>query len=422
MNAEEAVKSGPCGGPLHGVRVLDLTTVVLGPVATQILGDYGADVVKVEAGEGDLMRANGVSRHPGMSSIFLAINRNKRSITLDLKQPEGRRIFLELAQSADVLVHNMRVPAIERLGLGYSEVKAVNPSIVYCAATGFGQDGPDRGKPAFDDIVQAASGMASLLGESTGEPVYVPALMADKTTGMAVVNAVLAALVCRERTGRGQYVEVPMLETMVEFNMAEHMGGMAFEPPMGPPGYARIMDGGRRPVRSADGHVAILPYTPAQWQRLFKRVGREDLYQTYDLSDRHKLNENVRKLYAELADMAPLRSTADWIVLCEELDIPATPIYSMADLPEHPHLKSVGLFEVVEHPTEGRIRQIRPTARFADTPSSVRSLAPVLGEHTVQILKELGYADEAIADLCERAVTGRPLGNGLTGEEVKAAS
>lgn len=405
MTAAETTASS-IHGPLHGVRVLDLTTVVLGPVATQILGDYGADVIKVEGMEGDLMRANGVSRHPGMSSIFLSINRNKRSIALDLKQPEGRRVFLELAATVDVVVHNMRVPAITRLGLGYDDIRAVNPEVVYCAATGFGQDGPDRNKPAFDDIIQAASGMASLIGTQDGDPAYVPALVADKTTGMAVATAVLAAMYHRARTGRGQYLEVPMFETMVEFNMAEHMGGLAFEPPLGPAGYARIVNGGRRPVRSADGHVAILPYSPAQWTSLFKRTGRNDLLATYDLSDRHKLNSTVRQLYAELAAMGPSRTTAEWIAVCDELDIPSTAIYRMDDLPLHPHLQAVGLFQQMQHPTEGATRYIRPAARFAATPASVRLPAPTLGQHSRDLLAELGYSATQIEALEHKRAAG----------------
>ena len=386
-------------GPLHGIRVLDLTTVVLGPYATQILGDYGAEVIKVESPEGDLMRANGVTRHPGMSSIFLTINRNKRSIALDLKKPEGRQLFLELAASVDVVVHNMRVAAIDRLGLGYEAVKAVNPKLVYCAATGFGQDGPHRSKPSFDDIVQSASGLASLMGSEQGSPTYVPALIADKTAGLVLVNAVLAALLHRERTGEGQYVEVPMFEALVEFNLAEHLGGLAFEPPMGGAGYARIVSGGRRPLRTADGHVTILPYNPAQWIKLFRRLGRDDILVRYPIGDRHELNVNVRQLYAELAHEGPKRTTDQWMEICGQLDLPATPIYSLDDLPNHPHLKAVGMFQVMAHPSEGAVRYVRPAVRFMASPASVRLPAPRLGEDTASVLAGLGYAGADIAAL-----------------------
>lgn len=387
-----ATSSPPATGPLHGIRVLDLTTVVLGPYATQILGDYGAEVIKVESPEGDLMRANGVARHPGMSSIFLAVNRNKRSIALDLKKPDGRRLFLELLVGVDVVVHNMRVAAIDRLGLGYEAAREVNPRVVYCAATGFGQDGPHRAKPSFDDIVQAASGLASLVGSEQGAPAYVPALIADKTAGLALVNAVLAALLHRERTGQGQYVEVPMFETLVEFNLAEHLGGLAFEPPLGSAGYGRIVKGGRRPLRTADGYVAVLPYNPAQWIKLFRHLGREDILERHPIRDRHELNGSVRQLYAELAAEGPNHTTAQWMDICDQLDLPATPIYNLDDLPEHPHLKAVGMFQVMEHPSEGAVRYVRPAVRFAASPASVRLPAPRLGQDTASLLAGLGYS------------------------------
>ncbi len=392
-------------GPLAGLRILDLTSIVLGPLATQILGDYGADVIKVEAVEGDLVRANGVSRHAGMSSIFLSINRNKRSIVLDLKREQGRALFLELAAGADVVVHNMRTQAMDRLGLGYAQVRAVHPQVIYCAATGFGQDGPDHARPAFDDIVQAASGLAALQRNSDGDPAYVPSLIADKAAGMAVANAILAALVHKARTGQGQHIEVPMFESIVAFNLAEHMGGMAFDPPVGPAGYSRILAGGRRPLRTADGHVAILPYTTDQWQRLFQHVGREDVLCPYDLSDRYRLNAVVRELYGELDTITRSRSTAEWMEICSQLDIPGTRVYGLDDLPSHPHLKAVDLFQVTEHPSQGRIRTMRPVARFSATPLSVRLHAPLLGQHTDSILAELGYTPEEIGAFRADGVT-----------------
>lgn len=395
-------------GPLKGIRVLDLTSVVLGPVATQILGDYGADVIKVEPIEGDLMRANGVSRHAGMSSIFLAINRNKRSLAIDLKSAEGRQILLDLAADTDVFVHNMRVPAIERLGLGYDALQAVRPDIVYCAATGFGQGGPHRAKPAFDDIIQAASGIAGLMWKSTGAADYVPTLMADKTTGIVVVNAVLAALFHRERTGAGQYVEVPMLETMVEFTMTEHMGGLAFDPPTAPAGYGRVVSGGRKPAPTSDGYIAMLPYSPSQWLALFRRVGRDDLANAYDLSDRHKLNAAVRDLYRELNGLTPTRTTAEWVAICEALDIPATQIWQIDELPEHPHLKAVGMFQAMDHPSEGALLTTRPATLFGATPAQIRSGAPLLGQHSGEILAELGYDADRIERLRRNGVVKDP--------------
>jgi len=394
-------------GPLAGVRILDLTSVVLGPLATQILGDYGADIIKIENLEGDLMRANGVSLHPGMSSIFLAINRNKRSIAVDLKSSEGREVLRRLVAGTDVLVHNMRVAAIERLGFGYEAVAELRPDIVYCAATGFGQDGPDRDKPAFDDIIQAACGLASLNNVGRELPGYAPTLVADKTAGMAVVNAVLAALFSRERTGRGQYVEVPMFETMVAFMLSEHLGGLTFDPAPAKAGYARLLAGGRKPAPTKDGYIAVLPYTGDHWAAFFSAAGRADLAQKYGSGDRQSRNEKIVEMYRDLAEATRQRSTAEWMDLCTSLDIPATPIYSVDDLPEHPHLKAVGLFQTAHHPSEGTIRYVRPPTRFSATPATARLPAPLLGQHTQEILREAGYADQEIESLRMRGVVSQ---------------
>ncbi len=394
------------GGPLAGVRILDLTAVVLGPFATQILGDYGADIIKVEALDGDLMRANGVSRHAGMSSNFLALNRNKRSLAIDLKRPAGAAVLKRLLRDADVLVHNMRVKAIERLGLGYAAVVAIKPDIVYCVATGYGQDGPDGDKPAFDDIIQAACGLVGLNSRGRDAPAYVPSLIADKTTGMALVNAVLAALFCRERSGHGQYVEVPMLETMVAFTLAEHLGGLTFDPPLGTAGYQRLLSGGRKPAPTKDGYIALLPYTAEHWRAFFTAAGRDDLADKYGNCDREARNAQIADMYRDMMAATPSRSSADWLALCVELDIPATLVYGIEDLTEHPHLRAVGLFEMSEHDSEGTLRQVRPPIRFGATPVAIRCGAPRLGQHSEEILAEAGYAAEEIAALRMARVIG----------------
>lgn len=389
------------------MRVLDLTAVVLGPLATQVLGDLGADVLKVEPLEGDLMRANGVSRHPGMSSIFLAINRNKRSLAIDLKQPEGVAALKRLLPTVDVLVHNMRTAAIARLGLGPDDCLALNPRLVYALATGFGEGGPDAGKPAFDDVIQAASGLASLQGLAGGAgqaPDYIPSLIADKTTGLVLANAVLAALYERCHSGRGQVVEVPMLETMAAFTLAEHLGGLSFEPATAPAGYARLLSGGRKPVATRDGHVAMLPYTGAHWRALFTRAGRPELADTHQVDDRHARNARVQALYADMAAIARGFTTDGLLALCAQADIPATRLYALDELPEHPHLKAVGLFQPVVHPSEGPMLAVRPTSLFSRTPAELALPAPRLGEHTEALLREAGLDDAALAALRARGV------------------
>lgn len=384
-------------GPLAGIRVLDLTSVVLGPVATQVLGDLGADVIKIEGPEGDMMRANGVSQNPGMSSIYLALNRNKRSVVIDLKSADGALALRRMIAEADVLVHNMRVTAIERLGFGYEAVAKINPKLIYCLATGFGQDGPHKDKPAFDDIIQAGCGLVSLNTKGGEQPEYVPSLIADKTTGLVLANALLAALLHRERHGIGQCVEVPMLETMTSFVLAEHMGGATFEHSTEKAGYARLLQGGRRPVQTQDGWICALPYTDRHWKAFFNAIGRPDLGDKYRIDDRLQRNANIQNLYQRLAEFTPKRTTVEWMNLFEQLDIPATPIYSLDDLMEHPHLKAVGLFQKTEHPTEGPIREIRSPMKFSATPLTLRRHAPSLGEHTREVLLEVGLTDEQIA-------------------------
>ncbi|MES2716872.1 MAG: CoA transferase [Pseudomonadota bacterium] len=395
-------------GPLAGVRVLDLTAVVLGPLATQILGDYGADVIKLEPPEGDLMRANGVSTVRGMSSIFLAINRNKRSLAIDLKQPAGVEAVKRLLPTVDVLVHNMRTAAIERLGLGYAACAAVNPRLLYCVATGFGEDGPDAGRPAFDDVIQAACGLAGLLGHDSGIPAYVPSLIADKTTGMALANAVLAGLYERTQSGQGQYVEVPMFETMVSFTLAEHLGGLSFQPPTAPAGYARLLAGGRQPAPTLDGHVAMLPYTAEHWRRFFAETGRPDLSEKYAVDDRHARNARVKEMYADMAAISRTLRTDALLALCQRLDIPATRINTIDSLPQHPHLQAVGLFQQQQHPTVGPIVAMRPATLFGRTPADLALHAPTLGEHSVGVLQQAGFSADEIHTLQDNKTITTP--------------
>lgn len=381
-------------GPLSGIKVLDLTAVVLGPVATQVLADYGAEVIKVEPLEGDLMRANGVSRNPGMSSTFMNINRNKSSLRLDLKSKAGKEVFHKLIADADVLVHNIRVKAMERLGFGYETVAKINPAIIYCAATGFGEGGDFAGQPAFDDIIQGACGLAELIGHETGVPDYPPTLLADKIAGLATANAILGALVYKSRTGVGQFVEVPMFETMVAFTMTEHLGGHGFNPPIGDAGYARLLKGGRKPSPTKDGYIALLPYTAHHWKSFFQRFGRGDFVDKLNIGDRAERNKNIHVVYAELRAITAEYTTKELLGICRELDIPVAEMYSIQNIQTHPQVTSTSLFRNMTHPTEGEVVMVRPTAIFSKTPSCIYKPAPTLGEDNERILRGIGVATD----------------------------
>ena len=398
MAAENSPPAIP-SGPLAGVTVIDLTAVVLGPLTTQILGDLGADVIKIEPPEGDIMRAGGATRHPGMGSVYLALNRNKRSVVLDLKQPAGAAVLRRLIKDADVVIHNMRAAAIARLGFDYDAVKAINPHIVYCAAYGFSEHGPYRDYPAYDDLIQARAGIAALSQAHSPAPHFAPTLIADKTVGLTAVYAVLAALFHRERTGAGQSIEVPMFETMVAFTLAEHLGGLTFEPPLGKAGYARLLAPDRRPHRTTDGHVAILPYTTRHWRDFFALAERPELADDPRFADPTARNRHIGEIYAVLAELVAMRSTQFWLDGCQRADIPAAPVNPLEALPSDPHLAAVGLFAHTAHPTEGAILELRPPVAFGATPASLRRPAPRLGADTASVLREHGYDDATIAAL-----------------------
>jgi crotonobetainyl-CoA:carnitine CoA-transferase CaiB-like acyl-CoA transferase len=384
-------------GPLAGIRILDLTTVLLGPLATQIMGDMGADVIKVEAPEGDITRQVTPLRNPGMGAMFLNANRNKRSLALDLKHPDARAALLRLIAGTDVFVHSMRPKALDRLGLGWETLRALNPGLIFCGAYGFREGGPYAGKPAYDDIIQAASGVAVLQGGD--EPRYAGMVLADKTTALTVVYAVTMALFERERSGRGQAIEVPMLETLVAFVMAEHLDGRTFEPPLGTAGYARVLAPHRRPYRTLDGHIGILPYTSAQWRRFFELADRPQMLEDPRVVDAVERSRHIGELYALVAEIMPERSTADWLAALDQADIPAMPVNGPDDLFDDPHLAATGFFGVMEHPTEGTLRTLGIPVGFSDTPGSIRRPAPRLGEHSRELLAEAGLDAEALDGL-----------------------
>jgi crotonobetainyl-CoA:carnitine CoA-transferase CaiB-like acyl-CoA transferase len=380
----------PATGPLRGTRILDLTTVVMGPSATQLLGDFGADVVKIEAPRiGDTMRWIGPWRHAGMGPIFLVGNRNKRSVVLDLKTPEGKAAILALAQRADVLVSNVRPDGLRRLSLDYEHVRETNPRIIYCAAVGYGSGGPDSGRAVYDDLMQAASGISGLFGAVDGAPRYAPINICDRVVGVYVAAAVLAALVHRAATGEGQAIEVPMLETMAQFVLADHIGGAAFVPPEGEMGYRRLLSRTRGPYPTKDGHLAIVVYTDRHWRDFSKLIGQPDLMETDDrFRSMESRTRHAQEIGAFLSAELPKRSNAEWLEVLHGIDIPACPVNSIEALFADPHLKAVNFFQEADHPTEGRVTVSRCPISFSASPASIRRLAPNLGEHNAELLGE----------------------------------
>jgi len=396
-------------GPLDGVRVLDLTSVVMGPYATQILADFGADVIKVEPPEGDVMRHAAPMRSPGMGHIFLNANRNKRSIVLDLKKEAAHEACLALARRSDVLVYNIRPQAMARLKLSYEEVRAANPRILYVGAFGYSQRGPYAAKAAYDDLIQGAAGMPWLLKEAGAEsPRYAPATIADRSVGLHVVNAVCAALYRREKTGVGQRVDVPMFESLLQTVLGEHMGGYTFEPQTGDPGYARMLAKGRRPYETKDGYVCVLVYNDKQWRAFFELIGRQELLRDPRFSTQEARSRDFEAAYALVADEMKKRTTAAWIAALEAADIPVQRMNSLKDIVDDPHLAAIGYFRQVDHPSEGRIKSMAVPSEWSESKPEYRRHAPRLGEHTREVLREAGYDETAINRLIEIGAARAP--------------
>lgn len=388
-------------GPLDGVRILDLTTVILGPYATQILGDMGADVIKVETPVGDSTRYTGPRRNADMAALFMGVNRNKRSIVLDLKQPEALDALYTLIEMSDVIVHNMRPQKAAKLGISPEAVQARNPKIVYAALYGYGEGGTYSGKPAYDDVIQAQCGIASLMAQSAGRPKYAPTVIADKTCGLVGAYAISAALFKRERTGKGGIVEVPMFETMTSFVLVEHLYGKMFVGDGGHTGYTRVLDVWRQPYPTSDGYIGMMAYSDQQWQRFWKEVDRPDLATDSRFKDLATRTANISELYRVAGESLASRTTAEWEEVLTKLEIPNAKINTLDELLEDPHLQQVGFYRTVDHETEGRIMLTEAPVRFDREVSVPSRLQPRLGQHSVEVLRDAGFDDKKIQRLMD---------------------
>lgn len=388
-------------GPLSGVRIIDLTMNIMGPLATQILGDMGADIVKVEPPEGDTLRNVGPGRNPGMGPLFMHINRNKRSLAIDLKNAGARSVLQRLLNKADALVYSLRPQAMARLGLDYETVRKINPRLIYCGAFGYGQNGPYAAQPAYDDLIQGAVALPVLQADPDGRPRYVVTAVADRAVGISAAACLAIALFRREKTGVGQSVEVPMFETMAQFVLGDHLYGHTFEPPTAGTGYPRMTDANRRPYRTKDGYVCVLVYTDKHWQRFFELSGNAAMASDPRFKSIRGRTQNIGELYAFLDRTFADRPTGEWLKLLGEADIPAMPLHTPESLLEDPHMQATGFLAEVEHPTEGTIRQIGIPSRWSNDQPEITRQTPRLGEQSVDILADYGFSRKEIAQLIE---------------------
>ena len=392
-------------GPLSGLKVLELTSVVLGPWAAQTMADMGANVIKIEAPFGDSNRQLGASRNPGMAALYLSNNRNKRSLVLDLKQESARDALLTIVKDCDVFLHNNRPQVMTKLRLEYEDIKSVNENIIYCGTYGYSKDGPYGEKGALDDSIQAVSGVAALNELVLGEPRYLPTVVADKTTAITVVYSILAALFHRERSGVGQEIEVPMFETMVSFVMAEHIWGEVFEPKLGEAGYTRLMSHHRKPYKTKDGYIAVLPYMNNHWKTFCEKAEREDLIEDERFKDLSSRVKNIDDTYSETGKILATKTTQEWLDIFAGTKVPVIVVNSLEDLFHDPHLEAVDFWKSFDHPTEGQLKMPGFPSKFSKTPASIRKHAPKLGEHSKEILAEAGIDEETINKMLDSKAT-----------------
>lgn len=391
-------------GPLAGIRVLDLTSVLMGPCCTQILADLGADVVKLESPEGDTTRYVGVAREHGRTGTFLLVNRGKRGIVVDLRRKEGKELCLKLMRNADVLIHSIRPQAIEKLGLHYGAAKAANPQIIYCNLLGFGRGGRYSGKAAYDDTIEAASGLAMLQAEQIGTPQYVTTVVADKVGALTAAYAVMAAIVHRCKTGEGQEVEVGMFESMTAFLLAEHLTGAVFDPPLSRPVYPRLVAASRRPFKTADGYISVMVYNDKQWNAFARIANRPDLADDERFATTAARSKHVAEYYEFIEAIIAAQSTGYWLEAFDQAGIPAIRLNRTDDLFDDPHLNDVGFFKFVDTARDGRLKLYGSPVKFSRTQAEFKAVAPDLGEHTREVLSEAGLRPQEIDELVKQRI------------------
>ncbi|WP_342050765.1 MULTISPECIES: CaiB/BaiF CoA transferase family protein [unclassified Cupriavidus] len=382
--------------PLSGIRVVDLSTVVMGPYASQWLADLGAEVIKVETPDGDSTRRTGPATEDGMSAIFLGVNHSKKSVVLNLKQPAAQQALHRLLETADVFLHSMRPQKLGKLDLDPASVMARHPRLVYVSLLGFAEDGPYGGRPAYDDIIQGLCGNAALMAAQTGTVRYFPTIAADKTSGLVAALSISAALAGRERNGgKGTMVEVPMFESMVAFNLVEHLYGQHFEPPRARAGYPRVLAPLRRPYQTADGYVCMMPYTDAHWRDFFRASDRDDLATDARFADIAARTRHIETLYEITGELVRERGTDEWLGICEDLQIPVARVNGLDELVDDPHLRETGFFDTVADPAMGTLRFPGAPVRF-DGERGHAAVPPRLGEHTREVLGGIGLTDAEI--------------------------